>query len=143
MNEQPLVKTITVPWLVERAFQRFTEEIDTWWPLDAHSVFPDRASKATMECHVGGTISETREDGETALWGTILAFDAPNLVRFTWHPGREADSAQEVEVTFTEHEGGTRVELTHTGWDKLGEKAAETRSGYDSGWDLVLGHYTG
>ena len=104
---------------------------------------PDDPSKATMECRVGGTISETRADGETAVWGTVLAFDAPKLVRFTWHPGREPDTAQEVEVTFAEHEGGTRVELTHTGWDRLGEKAEETRSGYDSGWDFVLVRYTG
>jgi len=143
MNDQPLVKTITTPWPVERAFQRFTEEINTWWPLDTHTAFPDRDSKAMMELRVGGSIRETRDDGETAVWGTILAFDAPNLVRFTWHPGREPDSAQEVEVTFTAHEGGTCVELTHTGWDKLGDKAEETREGYDSGWDFVLGLYTG
>ena len=143
MTDNPLVKTITVPWDVSRAFERFTEEIDTWWPLDTHSVFPEDVSTAAMECRVGGRILETRGDGETALWGTVLAFDAPGLVRFTWHPGREPDTAQEVEVTFAAQDGGTLVTLTHSGWDILGEKAEETRSGYDSGWDLVLGRYTG
>lgn len=143
MSDQPLVKTVTVPWPVERAFKRFTEEMDTWWPLDTHSVFPDRDSTAKMPTRAGEDIVETRDDGETAVWGTILEFDAPHLVRFTWHPGREADSAQEVAVAFAAQGEGTLVTLTHTGWDKLGEKAEETRSGYDSGWDFVLGRYTG
>ena len=141
MSNPPLVKTITVPWAIEPAFKRFTEAIDTWWPLDTHSVFPDDPSTAAMDCRVGGPITEKRADGETAVWGTVLVFDAPRRVRFTWHPGREPDTAQEVEVTFEESGGGTLVTLTHTGWDILGEMAEETRSGYDTGWDLVLGRY--
>jgi uncharacterized protein YndB with AHSA1/START domain len=143
MKDQPLVKSVTVPWPVERAFERFTEELDTWWPLETHSVFPERSSTAKMPARAGEDIVETRDDGETGVWGTVLEYDAPNLVRFSWHPGRGADSAQEVEVVFAAQGDGTLVTLTHTGWDKLGEKAEETRSGYDTGWDLVLGRYTG
>jgi uncharacterized protein YndB with AHSA1/START domain len=143
MTDKPLVKTITVPWPVERAFERFTKEIGTWWPLDTHSVFPDENSTVTMPERPGDEIVETNPGGETGVWGTMLAFEAPGLVRFTWHPGRGPETAQEVEVKFTADGDGTRVELTHTGWDVLGEKAEETRSGYDSGWDFVLGRYTG
>ncbi|MGD2050516.1 MAG: SRPBCC domain-containing protein [Chloroflexota bacterium] len=59
----------------------------------------------------------------------------------TWHPGRENETAQEVEVMFTAEGTGTRVELTHRNWALLGERAEEMRESYVQGWDLVLGLY--
>ena len=41
-------------------------------------------------------------------------------------------------MTFVATEAGTRVELTHSGWEKLGPEAAKVRAGYDSGWELVF-----
>jgi uncharacterized protein YndB with AHSA1/START domain len=139
----PLVKEITVPWPVEKAFHRFTEGIGEWWPLGTHSVFQKRAQGCALETKVGGRLYETRDDGETSVWGTITAVDAPNMVSFTWHPGREANTAQHVEVRFTSEGKGTRVVLTHSGWEHYGEGAMDTRNGYDKGWDLVLGLYAG
>jgi hypothetical protein len=37
-------------------------------------------------------------------------------------------------------QGTTTVELIHTGWERH-PRGAEARTGYDSGWDLVLGQY--
>ena len=53
--------------------------------------------------------------------------------------GRGRTPPRPLEVAFTAIDGGARVELTHSGWEKLGEKALETRNGYDSGWDIVFG----
>jgi len=40
--------------------------------------------------------------------------------------------------------GGNRDEVEHAwGWERLGEKAAVMRAGYDGGWDFVLGRYAG
>ena len=36
-------------------------------------------------------------------------------------------------------DGGTRVELVHTGWERRGEQALEAMKGYDEGWEVVLG----
>ena len=36
---------------------------------------------------------------------------------------------------------GTRVTLTHRGWEQLGDRSEKMRAGYDSGWDFVLSHY--
>lgn len=59
-------------------------------------------------------------------------------VAFSWHPGRTSDTAQRVEVTFEADGEHTRVTLVHTGWETLGDAAAETRDGYGSGWVPVL-----
>ena len=66
---------------------------------------------------------------------------APERVVFTWHPGSEPSSATEVEITFSDRDGQTKVVVTHSGWETFGEKAEETRGGYDKGWDLVLEKY--
>ena len=52
-------------------------------------------------------------------------------------PGEE----QILELSFTSHQGGTRVDLTHEAWERLGERALEMRDQYDGGWDAVLASY--
>ena len=71
----------------------------------------------------------------------MLTWDPYHQVRFHWYPGRQADTAQEVTVTFSEVPSGTLVELVHIGWETLGDKAQSTRDGYDTGWDYVLAKY--
>jgi uncharacterized protein YndB with AHSA1/START domain len=44
-------------------------------------------------------------------------------------------------VTFVPDGQGTRVEVRHWGWEKLGDRLDETIVGYNEGWDLVLGRY--
>jgi hypothetical protein len=41
-------------------------------------------------------------------------------------------------VTFTPAEAGTRVELTHWGWEHLGDRAASVRESYNQGWVTVF-----
>jgi hypothetical protein len=60
---------------------------------------------------------------------------------FSWHPGREAATAQEVELRFVGTSSGTRIELEHRGWEVLGDRAEEMRGGYVTGWVPVLESY--
>lgn len=133
----PLHKTTTVPASPERAFELFTAHIGAWWPLATHSVGEESATAVVMDCHVGGHINETYGDGQTSVWGTILAWEPPHRVRFSWHPGYAEDEATEVEVRFTPVGEQTRVELIHRGW----EARAAARAGYDTGWEYVLARF--
>jgi uncharacterized protein YndB with AHSA1/START domain len=137
----PVEKSIVVPWAPSAAFRRFTEGIGEWWPLQTHSVSRSPDATAAVEGRVGGRLYETAPDGAEHLWGTVTTWDPPRRLAFTWHPGRDADTRQEVEITFRPEGDGTRVDLVHAGWERLGEKAAETREGYGPGWDFVLGLY--
>ena len=138
----PLEKFVTVPWSTEDAFRRFTVGIDTWWPKSTHSVGGDKVTRVAIDARVGGDVYEEGEDGKISVWGTILVWDEPNLVSFTWHPGRDAKTAQTVEVRFRATAEGAVVDLVHDGWEQLGEKGAEARANYDAGWEGVLEHYT-
>ncbi len=137
----PLLKVTTVGLAPAQAFELFTSGIHRWWPLGSHSVFQDRAVSVAFEPRVGGRLYETRDDGKEAAWGRVVAWEAPSRLVFTWHPGRDASTEQEVEVRFIEADGGTRVQLEHRDWHKLGGDAIEMRSAYESGWDPVLERY--
>jgi uncharacterized protein YndB with AHSA1/START domain len=133
----PLTKTVTVPAPVDRAFALFTERIGAWWPLATHSVGAERATAVEMQCHLGGQIVETVADGSTHVWGTLTDWAPPHRVAFTWHPGRGADEATRVDVTFAARDEGTLVTLVHDGWAGRPD-GARARQGYDTGWDIVL-----
>jgi hypothetical protein len=64
-------------------------------------------------------------------------------VGFTWHPSRDAGTAQDVEVRFLPEGTGTRLELTSSGWERWGKNASRARRGYDVGWGYVLNVWAG
>jgi uncharacterized protein YndB with AHSA1/START domain len=145
MNEQqvtsPLVmrKSVTVKCTPEHAFQVFTAEMETWWPLATHSVTEKEAKSLRVEEGEGGRIVEVGPESEEHVWGTITTWDPPARLVFTWHPGRGAETAQEVDVRFLPDGDSTRVELAHRGWEALGDDAPKMFESYDKGWDFVLG----
>ena len=136
---EPIRKEITVPLDPGAAFQLFTAGIDRWWPLASHSVAGEDAVRIEFEMYNGGSIIEHTHEGAQHVWGTVTRWEPPSAVAFTWHPGREASSAQLVEVSFTPDRAGCRVSLVHGGWDLLGDSASALRDRYEKGWTLVLG----
>ncbi|MEM7354490.1 MAG: SRPBCC domain-containing protein [Acidobacteriota bacterium] len=137
----PVRQAIEVRRSTADAFRIFTEGIGSWWPLATHSV-GGAESRCVFESGLGGAIYEETANGERHAWGTVRLWEPPARVCFTWHPGRGAETAQEVELTFTENDGRTRVELVHRGWEVLGPEAEKTRAGYETGWAKVFGeHY--
>lgn len=137
MND-PINKTLEVPLDPQEAFTLFTKDIDGWWPKTSYSVTGAKA-KLTFPTHKGGEIIETGPDGETAVWGTLIAYDPGKFLAFTWHPGRSDQEATVVTVSFTQTANGTRCELTHGGFEILGDTADAVSTSYLHGWDMVLG----
>ncbi|MBW8012110.1 MAG: hypothetical protein FVQ83_12865 [Chloroflexi bacterium] len=137
----PVEKSIQVSLPVDAAFKLFTQGLSTWWPLASHSVGLDKVESCIVEEHEGGRVYEIQKDGSEAPWGTVLAWEPPHRFMMSWHPGRDENTAQELEVLFDAEGEGTRIELIHRGWETLGDKAKETREGYITGWDTVLGNY--
>lgn len=134
--------SVLVPLAVPDAFRLFTERIHEWWPLDTHSVYGERARGVVIEPRADGSIIETSEAGETAEWGTVTAWQPPDRLSFTWHPGEDGRVVTQVEISFTAAaDGGTVVDLLHTGWEAKGDRAADLVSSYGPGWEHVLGRY--
>ena len=140
-SERVVEKSVTVSVPVERAFEVFTAQIGTWWPLRTHAVDTERSETVIMEGRVGGRLYERTPSGEEHVWGTLVAWEPPNRIVYSWHPGRGEETAQEVEITFSPEAEGTRVDIRHYGWEKLGDRLEETIASYNEGWDKVIAVY--
>ena len=137
----PVRKSVRISRPVEEAFRLFTERIATWWPLPTHSLAGERAATVVLERREGGRLYERADDGTVAYWGEVVVFEPPRRLVIAWQPNPDAPATTEIEVTFSEEEGETRVDLEHRGWERLGDRAELARTEYDTGWDGVLGRY--
>jgi uncharacterized protein YndB with AHSA1/START domain len=138
---EPVRQSVRVRRPIEAAFELFTRDIGTWWPVGTHHARGDVVG-VVFETRLGGRIYERCRDGAEADWGHVLAWEPPHRVVFTWAPGRSPGGPTEVEVRFTaEDPATTRVDLEHRGWERLGDLAAETRSSYLNGWPGVMRLY--
>ncbi len=135
-GDKPIRKEVVTARDPDEAFRRFTAGMGDWWPLAAHSVaggvsgggvtFDERA------------IVERAADGAEHVWGRVQVWEPPERLVFTWHPGRDPATAQEIEVRFEPHAAGSRVTLEHRGWERYGEGAAAMHARYETGWDGVF-----
>ena len=147
-----VVKEVWVRATPMEAFQRFTDEMGSWWPMVTHSVSQAecrdvRFREDPVESEAGGdpirTLVEEDLEGREHVWGTIRSWDPPNRLVTSWHPGRGPEEAQELEIDFLASEGGSTVRLTHRRWEALGDRAEEVRERYDAGWLQVLELFAG
>jgi uncharacterized protein YndB with AHSA1/START domain len=139
-------RSVTVDCSVEHAFETFTERIHEWWPLSRFSIESDESGSAPQtvlfQGGAGGQVYERTSKGEELKWADVLAYEPPHRFVLAWNPSRERERpSTEIEVTFTDEGGRTRVDLEHRGWERLGDRAAEARAGYSQGWAAVLGAY--
>ena len=142
---EPIRKTIDVGCDPNTAFAIFTEKIADWWPLDGHTVSAmsgGTAKSLVLEPKVGGEVYEITADGKREDWARVTAFEPGAKLALAWHIMAPAAEATNVEVTFTsngpERGGGTRVDLTHSGWEIMGDAGQGSRDGYNGGWVRVF-----
>jgi uncharacterized protein YndB with AHSA1/START domain len=133
----PVLAAVHVRRSPEVAFRVFTDRIGAWWPLPTHGCFQEKAAGLQI---ADGRLVEESMTGELTVWGEVLVWEPPRRFVVTWHPGRDDGPHSVVEVEFRPDEDGTRVELTHSGWEAFGPEAARARASYagPDAWNLVL-----
>jgi len=143
-NLDPVRRSLVVRCSAERAFRVFTEEMGTWWPLDQFARSLEeappgvRATGVLVESRAGGSVMEKLSEGGHLSWGQVLVWDPPRRLVLAWKPNPSERPPTELEITFRPEGTGTRVDLEHRGWERLGEIAAESRDGYSGGWVMVF-----
>jgi uncharacterized protein YndB with AHSA1/START domain len=136
---EPIVVSVELAASPERAFEAFTAGFTDWWPAATYSLSRKPGTRCRLDARAGGAVEERAADGTCQRWGTVETAEPGQRLRFSWHPDREADSAQWVDVVFLARGDGSRVTLTHGGWEALGEIAPILRREYASGWQHVFG----
>ena len=134
----PVVKTVTVRCSPDKAFRHFTEGMGTWWPLVTHHIGPEPET-CVIEPRLGGRLYERAKDGLETKWGTVLVWDPPKRLTFSWEIScTDPVPDARVEVSFTGVPDGTEVKLVHSGWEQMGELGAQVRERFNEGWVRVF-----
>jgi len=147
-------KSVSVKVPIERAFSVFIEQMETWWPA-THHIGKTPFEAIFVEPRVGGRWYERNAEGKQCDWGTVLAWDPPHRVTFSWHVGQGHDrpnwtadpdiaKASEVEIRFTaEGPEATLVELEHSKLERHGEGYEQLRAIFDGpgAWSAILEFY--
>ena len=96
----------------------------------------------TFEPRTGGRIFERTPDGVEFDWGEITTWEPPRSLAYLWHIGVDRSLATQVRIAFVRlSANSTRVEITHSGWDGLGDLGPPRREKNQRGWDGLLPHF--
>jgi uncharacterized protein YndB with AHSA1/START domain len=124
----------------EFAFAVFTRELDTWWARGPRYRFlAPYQGTLVLEPGVGGRLLHVADQaaGRVFVVGAVEVWEPPHRLALTWRlPNFTPDQATRVSVSFEPAGDGTRIRVTHSGWDAVpGEHPA--RHGL-AGRDFVL-----
>ena len=134
----PLRICFEVACPAEHAFAMWTERIGTWWPPN-HTVTGEPDLTVVLEGRLGGRIYERTGDGAEHDWGAVTVWVPPTRLGYSWHLGRQDTDATDVEVRFiAQSERVTRIEIEHSGWERLGQTAEAWRDRNRTGWETLL-----
>ncbi len=138
---EPIRLRFEVACPVDRAFEVWTGRIGAWWPKD-HTVSAEHDLVVVLEGRPGGRIFERRANGIEHDWGVVTVWEPPIRLGYTWHLNRAPDDATDVEIRFLPlGDEGTRVEIEHRGWERLGAEGEGWRDRNHGGWATLLPHY--
>jgi uncharacterized protein YndB with AHSA1/START domain len=141
VSAEPLRLEFAVACPVEHAFAVWTLQFGVWWPRD-HTVTNDPGAAVVLEGRVGGRIYERAPDGTEHDWGEVTAWEPPGALSYLWHLGQQSGAATRVAVRFrAEGSDATRIEIEHTGWERLAEQAEAMRRRNRAGWNGVIPRY--
>jgi uncharacterized protein YndB with AHSA1/START domain len=138
---EPLRLSYEIDCPAEHAFDVWTTRISAWWP-SGHSASGDPDTRVMLEPRLGGRIFERTPDGTEIDWGEITLWSPPSRLGYQWHIARDRSDATDVELNFVDVGGGrTRLDIVHTGWDRLGADGPAWRSANTNGWDSLMPRY--
>jgi len=138
---EPLRFSLEVDCPVEHALHVWTDRINLWWPAD-HTVSGRSDTEVVLEPRLGGRIFERTVDGVEHDGGEVTRWEPPHRLGYLWHLSLDRSAATRVEIHFTHSVGAaTRIEIEHSGWERLGDDASRWRDRNRMGWTTLLPHF--
>jgi uncharacterized protein YndB with AHSA1/START domain len=140
-------RTLRVRVPIDRAFRVLTEKMGAWWPA-THHIGKTPFTEVVVEPRAGGRWFERGSDGAECEWGTVLVYEPPKRVVFSWHLQKDwkfdPDMSRASEVFFefvAEGPETTRLDFEHRHLERHGEGWEKIRDGVKEGWGAVLEPY--
>jgi uncharacterized protein YndB with AHSA1/START domain len=127
------------------AFEVFTEELDAWWQRGPRYRFvPPYAGMLRLEPGVGGRLLHLPEadGGDPFVVGRVQVWEPPARLAFSWRlPNFAPHETTEVDIRFDPVDEGTRVTLTHRGWDGVPDDHPARHAHRGRAFVLFKGHW--
>jgi uncharacterized protein YndB with AHSA1/START domain len=136
----PLRTSFEVGRPVDQVFRIWTVNFAQWWP-PSHTASGEDGVQVVFEARLGGRIFERTTAGVTHEWGEITLWEPPRRLGYRWFLRRDRADATDVEITFHQHGIGTRVEIEHRGWERLGADGPRWREANKAGWGGLLPYF--
>ena len=138
---EPLRLSYEIHCPVEHAFEVWTTRLSSWWPK-GHSASGNPDTLVVFEPRLGGRIFERTPDGSEIDWGEVTVWSPPHVLGYLWHIARDRSDATTVELTFVDvGDGTTRLDIVHSGWERLGAEGPVWREANTNGWGALMPRY--
>ena len=134
---KPIEVAVTLNARSEEVFVAFVQDINEWWPVEAHSV---AQGTVDFEPGINGEITETLKSGGKQVWGHVTAWHEFRHIALSWYPGASREHGTDIVIRF-ETTDGKQILLTlvHSGWRPDDDLASKRRDNYQIGWTKILG----
>ncbi|MCG8668521.1 MAG: SRPBCC family protein [Pseudomonadales bacterium] len=144
-----VVNSVEVNLSIEKAFEKFTKEFNSWWPKE-YTWSQQKLEKIELGLESGARCTEFGPDGFVIDWGKVIEWNPSTYLAIRWQigatrePQPDPEKSSLVEVQFKSlGSEKARVTLEHKKFENHGEGAAEYRDNMASefGWPYVLAQY--
>lgn len=148
MLEDDVRTFIMVPLNVPDAFHLLAEDLEDWWPQE-YTWSGDVLDYIGIDPHEGGLCYELGPYGFRLDFGRVISWHPPLHLGFTWQigptrvPQPDPAKSSRVDIRLFAEEGGSRIELLHSGFVRHGEGWQNYRDAMagEYGWPLILEHF--
>ena len=125
------------------AFDVFTRELDAWWGRGPRFRFvAPYGGTLTLEPRVGGRLLHVVDGGVSFVVGHVQVWEPPRRLALTWRLTNFTPEQQtRVDVRFDPAPEGTRVSVTHSGWDAIPPAHPARHGMTDRAFVLFRGHW--
>lgn len=123
-----IVKTIFINATPDTVWQYLTEKdkIGLWF----------NAAQSDLKPDTDYTLLDSKQ--EPMITGTVTVFEKPSLLIYSFTHDYLGGVITTVKWELSPCHGGTRLHLTHDGFDAVPEGAFKLLSNHDNGWDDFL-----
>ena len=118
-----------------RVFDALLRDANSWW---GYRMAKDGKSTIRVEATLGGKFYEDFGDGQGALWGTVVYFKAPEILRLSGPLGMDTAVNSTYTYELMEAGGETTLKLLHQASGFIDPKWGEA---HGKGWNELLGRF--
>jgi len=135
-ERSPIEHVLEVAVSRARAWEAYVHGLGEWWH-PGWTATGSGLDRIEVDPHEGGRIVEHGRDGRAVEWGEVTDVVAGVCFTHTFRLTHDGD-ASTVSVTFVDlPRGGTRVRLTHSGWNDSNRQGRGRRTD----WPMLLERY--